>query len=157
MEGEAYLRVGACFALLVLLMAGPLVQLGPECLRLPVVELGLELVVEDAAVGGLQLQVVAQLLEGLQRALARARLDEVVEQRVRAVHLDCPRHRSAHAHAHIPHGPDSRSRAVRAVQNPLAGVRGSSTSPDTASLTTGEGRLTASLKQLPPGREREER
>ena len=107
---EAYLRVSARPALLVLLLAGPLVQLGPESLGLPVVELGLELVVEDPGVGGLELQVVTQLLEGLQRALARAGLDKVVEQRVRADHLDAARRRPS---AHVPHGPDSQTHAGR--------------------------------------------
>lgn len=50
--------------------------------------------VEDPGFAGLDVQVFAQLLEGLERALAGARLDEVVEQDmgvVRAISSGCAR------------------------------------------------------------------
>lgn len=55
--------------------------------------------VEDPGFGGLDVQVVAQLLEGLERALAGARLDEAVEQDVRTVRAISSRC----AHATVPH------------------------------------------------------
>lgn len=107
---RSHLGVGTGTALLVLLLAGPLVQLGPQRLGLPVVELGLELVVEDAGVGGLDLQVLAELLEGLERALAGGGLDEVVEQDVGEVHPISSSSSSGGAGAPIPHGPGSAPR-----------------------------------------------
>lgn len=57
--------------------------------------------VEDPGFSGLDVQVFAQFLEGLEGALAGARLDEVVEQDVgvvRSISSSCTR-------ASIPHCP----------------------------------------------------
>lgn len=47
------LRVGACFPLLVVLMAASFIQFGPQGFGFPVIELGLELVIEGTIVLGL--------------------------------------------------------------------------------------------------------
>lgn len=55
--------------------------------------------VEDPGFGGLDVQVVAQLLEGLERALAGACLDKIVEQdvgTVRSISSGC-------SHTTVPH------------------------------------------------------
>lgn len=67
-------------ALVVNLVLGPLVQLGPQSLDLPGADCGLQRAVEAAVVQGVQLQLPAQDAEGLQGALAGGRLHKVLKE-----------------------------------------------------------------------------
>lgn len=90
--------------------------------------------VEDPGFGGLDVQVVAQLLEGLERALAGARLDKVVKQdvgTVRSISSGCAR-------ATVPHCPHCQGPLHRPppppTPYPQAGGFGSKTSPKARSV-----------------------
>lgn len=61
-------------------MGHPLIQLAPQRFGFPGVDFGLQTAVEGAAIGGVQVQLPAQEAEGLEGALTRGGLDEVLEQ-----------------------------------------------------------------------------
>lgn len=75
-----YLGAHTGLALLVLFMGHPLIQLGPQRFGFPGGDLGLQAAVEGAAVGRVQVQLPAEDAEGLQGALARRGMDEVLEE-----------------------------------------------------------------------------
>lgn len=140
-----YLRVGACTSFLVLLLAGPLVKLSPECLGLPVVETGLKLVVEDPVLTGLELQMVTELLEGLERAFTGGGLGEAVKHYVGRVHpLPCGGEASRIPHG--PHGPAT-----------LSGASGQAPAPGSSTHSALVRPLAPCLKHLRSVREREDK
>lgn len=107
--------------------------------------------IKDSVLGGLDFQVFTQLLEGLERALARGCLDKVVKQDMGPVHPISPGRTSSS----IPHGPKSH-RAVRALHpRPRQGSLGPAPSPRTRSLVKGSNflPLASSFCQKERGRE----
>lgn len=76
----SYLGAHTGLAFSVLFMGHPLVQLAPQRFGFPGGDFGLQTAVEGAAVGRVQVQLPAEEAEGLEGALTRGGLDEVLEQ-----------------------------------------------------------------------------
>lgn len=77
---QTYSGVCAGFALIILLVAGSLVQFPPEAFGLPVSDGSFQAAVEASVVGGVQLQLPAEDAESLQGAFAGSGLHEVLKQ-----------------------------------------------------------------------------
>lgn len=77
---QTYSGVCAGFALIILLVAGSLVQFPPEAFGLPESDSSFEAAVEASVVGGVQLQLPAEDTESLQGAFTGSGLDKVLKQ-----------------------------------------------------------------------------
>lgn len=77
---QTYSGVYAGFALIILLVAGSLVQFPPEAFGLPVSDGSFQAAVETSVVRGVQLQLPAEDAESLQGAFTSSGLHEVLKQ-----------------------------------------------------------------------------
>lgn len=77
---QTYSGVCAGFALIILFVAGSLVQFPPEAFGLPVSDGSFQAAVEASVVRGVQLQLPAEDAESLQGAFTSSGLHEVLKQ-----------------------------------------------------------------------------
>lgn len=75
-----YPDICACSTLLVLLMVGSFIQLGPQCFGLPGGDCCFQTAVEASVISRVKLQLPAQQAESLESAFTRGSLNKVLEE-----------------------------------------------------------------------------